>query len=74
MKWLGREADHSFPSSADVMNGAVIPSLLHTSSMRDAELITERDNFTLSTICTEGSVAISVDIGNRWLFGPDRPD
>jgi hypothetical protein len=33
---LGREADHSPPSSAKVKNGGAIPSLPHTSSWRAA--------------------------------------
>jgi hypothetical protein len=36
VKRLGREADHSHPSSAEVKNGGAIPPLLHVSSWRSA--------------------------------------
>jgi hypothetical protein len=36
VKQQGREADHSPPSSAEVMNGGIILSLTHTSSWRGA--------------------------------------
>jgi hypothetical protein len=34
VKRLGREADHSPPSSSEVKNGGAIPALPHTSSWR----------------------------------------
>jgi hypothetical protein len=36
VKGLGREADHSPPSSAEVKNDGAIPPLSHTSSWRGA--------------------------------------
>jgi hypothetical protein len=30
VKWLGREGDHSLPTSAGVKNGGAVPPLLHT--------------------------------------------
>jgi hypothetical protein len=36
VKWPGREADHSLPFSAEVMNGGVISPFLQTSSWRSA--------------------------------------
>jgi hypothetical protein len=36
IKQQGREADHSYPSSAEVKNGGAIPPLLHRSSWRSA--------------------------------------
>jgi hypothetical protein len=45
VKRLGRDADHSAPSSAEVKNGGVITPLPHTSQLRDAYLIKPRDKF-----------------------------
>jgi hypothetical protein len=64
VKRLGREADHSPPSSAEVKNGIAIPPLPHASSWHTAKLIKHRDNFTLPFImlfplalyCTEEQV------------------
>jgi hypothetical protein len=36
VKRLGRETDHSLPSSAEVKNGGATSALPHTSSWRDA--------------------------------------
>jgi hypothetical protein len=36
VKWPGREADHSSPSSAEAKNGGAIPPLPHTSSWHSA--------------------------------------
>jgi hypothetical protein len=36
VKWQGREADHSPPSSAKVMKGGAIPQLPHMSSWHSA--------------------------------------
>jgi hypothetical protein len=45
-RFLGGKADHSPTSSAQVKNGGAIPSLRHTSSWPDAQLMNHRDNFT----------------------------
>jgi hypothetical protein len=44
IKWPGREADHSPPSSAEVKNCGAIPVLPHTSSWYSASLIKHRNN------------------------------
>jgi hypothetical protein len=36
VKWQGREADHSPPSSAEVKKGGAIPPLTHMSSWHNA--------------------------------------
>jgi hypothetical protein len=48
IKWQGREADHSSPSGANVMNGGTVLPLPHTSSWRDAYLSKTADNFTFT--------------------------
>jgi hypothetical protein len=48
VKQLGREADYSPPSSAEVKNGGAIPPFSHMSSWHSTELIKHRDNFALS--------------------------
>jgi hypothetical protein len=46
IKLQEREADHSSPSNAEVMNGGAVPPLPHTSLLLSAELIKLKDNFT----------------------------
>jgi hypothetical protein len=45
-KWLGRGADYSPPSSAEVKNGGALPPLPHMSSWHSTYLIKHRDQFT----------------------------
>jgi hypothetical protein len=45
VKRLGREADHSPPSSAEVNNDGAIPPLPHMSSWHSDKLIKHRDYF-----------------------------
>jgi hypothetical protein len=47
VKRPGREADHSPPSSAEVMNDGAILPLPHMPSWHSAQLINHMDNFTL---------------------------
>jgi hypothetical protein len=51
---LGREADHSPPSSAEVKNCGFILPLPHVSSWRGASLIKHRDNFTYYRFMNDG--------------------
>jgi hypothetical protein len=46
VKWPGREADHSPPSSAEVKNGGAIPPLPHKSSWHSVLLIKHREKLT----------------------------
>jgi hypothetical protein len=46
VKRQGCEAVHSFPSSAEIVNGGTILQLSHTPSWRDALLVMPKDNFT----------------------------
>jgi hypothetical protein len=46
IKQPGHEADHSYPPTADVKNGGVIPPLPHTPLWHSARLIKDKDNFT----------------------------
>jgi hypothetical protein len=50
-----RETDHSSPSSAEVKNCGAIPKLPNTSSLRGAELIMYRDNFTFTKDISRGT-------------------
>jgi hypothetical protein len=50
VKQLGREADQSPASSAEVKNDGATNSLPHTSSCRDAQLTKPRDNLSSSTL------------------------
>jgi hypothetical protein len=39
MKWLGRESDHSTPSSVDVKNGGAVSPFLNTFSWKGLNLL-----------------------------------
>jgi hypothetical protein len=56
VKWPGREADHSPPSSAEVKNAWSYTSTPNTLSWRSVQL-KHRDNFTLCYVMLRSSVS-----------------
>jgi hypothetical protein len=48
VKWPGRETDNSPPSSAEVKNGGLIPTLPHTSPWNNVSLIKHSDILTFA--------------------------